>query len=257
MLEGYENHRMLGAIFSSAQLPDNGAGVPLGFGRKHGIWYLLIGRKTASASIADYMFYIYGQKRSASERSVVLTLSDEIGREFESAVKPVRIISVEESGSYNDLGFPTVMVDLSTGELMKGTNFNLGEPVENFIQKASAFSTGFPSPFHPDLNPFIKSLFLTRGLMLKPPLGRKFIMDNLVDDAYQHSVGIRKDTIKREFQELLRDLVASRVFKVKGKYITYLTDFTEYRRRFQRQYFPYIEKISKKTIFDYEGNPLY
>ena len=76
-------------------------------------------------------------------------------------------------------------------------------------------------------------------------------MENLLEETYQHSVGIKKDVIRRDFNEMLVGLIGAKVFHVKGDYLNYLTDLTEYRRRYQRLYIPYAEKISKRTIFDY------
>lgn len=251
IINNLETHRIMSSVFSAAQLSSQKGRVPIHFGHKGSVWYILIGRRSASASIADYLFYTYDQERSASERPSVLDLVDELNREYDSTIRPVKVISLKNSGEPVDIGFPVLMVDTSNGEIMKGTGYNLGEALDDIIETASLISPNFPYPYHPDLDTFIKSLFLTRGLSLKPPLSRKFIMENLVEDAYQHSIGVKKETIKRDFQELLREMVSSKVFRVKGTYVTYLTDITEYRRRFQREYISYLDKISKKTIFDY------
>lgn len=257
LIDAHYSHRLIGTVFSAGQLSNNGIGVPLGVGQKYGVWFVLIGRKTSSASIADYMFYTSGHGKLPSERSLVLTAAEEVDREYESTTRPIKIISTEDSVPSSDLGFPIVMADISTGELKKGANFNLGDAMDKFLLGSDGLSTSFPYPYHQDLDPFIRSLFLTRGLSIRPPLSRKFILEKLVEDAYQHSVGIRKDNVRRDFQDLLRDLVGSGVFRVRGKFITYLTDFTEYRRRFQRLYYSYVDRVSKRTIFDYEGEYLH
>lgn len=252
ILDNVETQRLVSRIFSLGQFPATGAGVPVGLGYRSGIWYVLLGRKTTSAVVADYLFYTYSLERSASERPSVLSLADQINREFESSARPVKIMSLDNSGDAGDAGFPSLMIDTRTGEMMTGTNFNLGDGLSGLIEASGGTPASFPHPFHPDLDPFVKSLFLTRGLRLKPPLGKRFILDNLVEDAYQHTVGVRRETVKKEFQDMMKVLVGSRVFHVKGNYVTYLTDFTEYRRRFQRRYIPYEEKISRRTIFDYD-----
>lgn len=249
-----ESHKLISAVFSALQLsPGKNTGT-IAFGHSGSLWYILAGRKTASASIADYMFYTNGQERSASERSSVLSMADEINRTHESSVRPVKLISLENSGEVSDMGFSSIMVDPKSGELMKGTNYSLGDTLAKPIEISSVVSSNFPHPFHPELDMFLKSLFLTRGLMIKPPLSRRFIMENLVEDTYQHSIGIKRDVIKREFQDILREMVGSRVFRVKGAYVTYLTDITEYRRRYQREYLSYMNRMSRKTIFDFDRN---
>lgn len=251
IVSNLENHRIISAVFSTAQLSGNRGIQPLSFGHRGSVWYILTGRRTPSAQIVDYMFYTYSQSKSASERPHVLDLVDELNRETESTIRPVKLISLEDSGETADIGFPVLMVDPSSGEILKGPGYNLGDSLDIYLEASVNAPSNFPYPYHTDLDVFIKALFLTRGLKLKPPLSRKFIMENLVEDTYQHSIGVKKETIKREFQETLRDMVGSKVFRVKGSYVTYLTDLTEFRRRFQREYLPYIDRISKKTIFDY------
>lgn len=246
-----DNHRIISSVFSAAQLSSDKGTLPLSFGHRGNIWYILSGRRTTSAAIVDYMFYTYEQDRSASERPAVLGLVDDLNREYDSSIRPVKLINLENSGDSTDIGFPVLMVDTDRGEIMKGAGYNLGNSLDDLIGAGSLMPSNFPHPYHLELDGFLKSLFLTRGLSLKPPLSRKFIMENLVEDTYQHSIGIKRETIKREFQEILREMVSSRVFRVKGAYVTYLTDMTEYRRRYQREYLSYIDKISKKTIFDY------
>lgn len=253
LISNLESQKLVSAVFSVGQMSRGGIGLPLEVGQKSGIWYVLIGRKTSSATVVDYMFYTPGYHRVSSERSTVLDMAEVINRKYDSSLKPVRLITLEESGESAETGFPSIMIDLKNGELMKGTNFNLGTSLDSFLEASTKISSNFPHPFHPDLDTFVKSLFLTRGLMLKPPLSRKFIMENLVEDAYQHSIGIRKETIRRDFQDILKEMVGSGVFRIKGAYVTYLTDFTEYRRRYQRKYVPYLDRISRRTIFDYES----
>lgn len=252
ILAQYETHRLISSIFQSAQVSGDQNFAPLEVGYSGGFWYVVAGRRTASASIADYIFFAGTGSKKLSDRVPVTELTNETNRKFEANARPVRIISVEDSGTNSDSGFPVIMIDTRTGELMKGSDYNLGTSLDPFIENGSKVSMYFPHPYHPELDFFVRSLFLTRGLMLKPPLKRKFIMENLVDDAYQHSVGIRRETIRRDFNEMLIGLIASKAFRVKGGYLTYLTDLTEYRRRYQRLYLPYAEKISKRTIFDYE-----
>lgn len=256
ILGSIETHRLISSVFTSGQSSGNRNLSPIYVGHEPGIWYVLLGRKTASASIADFMFYTYEQERSASERSAVLSLVDRLNRELDSSVRPLKLISVEDSGKSSDMGFPSLMVEPGSGEVMKGTGYNLGDALDPLFNASTILSSNFPYPYHPDLDMFIKSLFLTRGLRLKPPLSRKFILENLVEDAYEHSIGVKKESIRREFQEIMREMVGSKVFRIKGAYVTYLSDLTEYRRRYQREYISYLDRISRKTIFDYD-NRLY
>jgi hypothetical protein len=242
----------MSSVFQASQVSGDQNFAPLEVGYSGGLWYVIAGRKTPSASIADYIFFSGTGTKKMSDRVPVTDLTDVVNRKFEANARPVRIISVDDSGKISDSGFPVIMVDTRTGELMKGSDYNLGNSLDSFIENGSRVSMYFPHPYHPELDFFVRSLFLTRGLMLKPPLKRKFIMENLVEETYQHSVGVRRETIRKDFNEMLMGLIASKVFHVKGGYLTYLTDLTEYRRRYQRLYLPYAEKISKRTIFDYE-----
>ncbi len=253
ILRSIETHRLISSIFSSAQSSGSKTLRPISVGHHSGIWYVLTGRRTSSASIADFMFYTFGQERSASERSTVLSLVDELNRNLESSIKPVKLISVENSGNVPDMGFPSLMVETGSGEIMKGAGYNLGTVLDPMFEASTKLSSNFPYPYHPDLDKFIKSLFLTRGLRMKPPLSRKFILEKLVEDAYQHSIGVKRESIRREFQEIMKEMVGSKVFYIKGAYVTFLSDLTEYRRRYQREYLPYLDRISRKTIFDFEN----
>lgn len=253
ILKSVDIHRLISSVFSSTQLSGKKNLTPLSVGHKSGFWYILIGRKTLSASIADYMLYACGDEKSAYERSTILSLIDDFNRTLESTIKPIKLIDVNESGSSTDIGFPSLMVEKESGEIMKGTGYNLGEILDPLFQISSTLSPNFPYPYHPELDMFLKTLFLTRGLRLKPPLSRKFILENLVEDAYQHSIGVKKETIRRDFQEMLKEMIGSKVFRIKGTYVTYLSDLTEFRRRYQREYIPYLNRISRKTIFDYES----
>lgn len=253
ILRSIETQRLVSSVFSSAQSSGSKNLRPISVGHRPGIWYVLTGRRTSSASIADFMFYAYGQERSASERSTVLSLADELNRSLESSIKPVKLMSVEDSGNMPDMGFPSLMVEVGSGEIMKGAGYNLGSVLDPMFRASTKLSSNFPYPYHPDLDKFIKSLFLTRGLRLKPPVSRKFILENLVEDAYQHSIGVKREAIHREFQEIMKEMVGSKVFYTKGAYVTFLSDLTEYRRRYQREYLPYLDRISRKTIFDYDS----
>lgn len=245
-------HFLISTVFQASQISDDPNLAPLEVGCSSGIWYVVAGRRTTSARIADYVFFAGSASKKLSDRVPVMELTNETNRKFESNARPIRVISVDSSGDDPENGFPVLMVDPRTGELMKGASYNIGSSLDNFIQNGSRLSMYFPHPYHPQLDFFIRTLFLTRGLLLKPPLRRRFIMENLVEEAYQHSVGIKKETIRRDFHQMLMELIGSGVFHVKGEYINYLTDLTEYRRRYQRLYLPYAEKISRKTIFDYE-----
>lgn len=248
----YGTQRLISSVFQASQVSGDPSIAPLEVGHSGGIWYVVTGRRTASAKIADYIFFAGSATKKLSDRVPVMELTHEANRKFESNARPVRLISVNDSGENSDGGFPVIMFDPKTGELMKGANYNIGSSLDSFIENGSRISMYFPHPYHPQLDFFVRSLFLTRGLMLKPPLKRKFIMENLVEEAYEHSVGFKKETIRKDFHGVLTELVGSGVFHVKGGYINYLTDLTEYRRRYQRRYLPYAEKISRKTIFDYE-----
>lgn len=250
----YHTHRLISAVFQASQVSGDPNFAPLEVGFSRDIWYVVTGRRTTTARIADYIFFSGTSSRKLSDRVPVMELTDDANRKFESNARPLRIISVDDSGKISDGGFPVIMVDPRTGELMKGAGYNIGSALDNFIENGSRLSMYFPHPYHPQLDFFVKSLFLTRGLLLKPPLKRKFMMDNLVEEAYGHSVGIKKETIRKDFNEMLTELIGAGVFHVKGSYINYLTDLTEYRRRYQRLYLPYAEKLSRKTIFDYERN---
>lgn len=256
ILKSVETHKLISSVLTSTQYSENRNLSPLYIGHEPGIWYILVGRKTSTAQIADFLFYTYEHERSASERSTVLTLVDEHNRRLDSSIRPVKLISVNDSGKPLDMGFPSLMVETASGEIMKGSGYNIGDALDSIFQTSTTISSNFPYPYHPDLDTFIRTLFLTRGLRLKPPLSRKFILGDLVEDAYEHSIGIKRDTIRRDFQELVRELVGSKVFRIKGTYVTYLSDPTEFRRRYQRNYIPYLDKISRKTIFDYD-NRLY
>ncbi len=249
----YETQRLISTVFQAFQVSGDPNLAPLETGISGGMWYVVTGRRTASARIADYIFFVGSSFRKLSDRVPVTELTNNVNMRLESNARPVRVISVDHSGENLDGGFPVLMIDPRTGELMKGAGYNLGDILDSVLENGSSVSMYFPHPYHPQLDFFVRSMFLTRGLMLKPPLSRKFMMDNLVEEAYEHSVGIKKDTIRKDFHEMLMELIGSGVFRVKGEYLTYLTDFTEYRRRYQRLYLPYAEKISRKTIFDYEG----
>lgn len=252
ILRSVETHRLISSVFSSAQYSGNRNLTTLSVGHEPGIWYVLTGRKSPTNRIADYMFYTYDQERSASERSLVLSIVENLNRKMESSIKPIKLISVRDSGKPLDMGFPSLMVETSSGEIMKGAGYNLGDSLDSMFEASTSLSSNFPYPYHPDLDNFIKSLFLTRGLRLKPPLSRKFILENLVEDAYEYSIGIKKESIRRDFQDILKEMVGSKVFRIKGAYVTYLSDLTEFRRRYQREYITYIDRMSRKTIFDYE-----
>ena len=248
----YDTQRLISTVFQAFQVSGDPNIAPLETGVSGGIWYVVSGRRTASARIADYVFFVGSSSKKLSDRVPVMELTNDVNRRLESNARPVRVISVDYSGENMEGGFPVIMIDPRTGELMKGAGYNLGSTLDPMLDNDSTVSMYFPHPYHPQLDFFVRSMFLTRGLMLKPPLKRKFIMDNLVEEAYEHSVGVKKDTIRRDFHEMLLELIGSGVFHVKGEYLTYLTDLTEYRRRYQRLYLPYAEKISRKTIFDYE-----
>lgn len=253
ILKSIDTQRLISSIFSASRSSGGKNLSPISVGYRSGIWYILTGRKTSSASVADFMFYTFNQERSASERPMVLSLADELNRQLESNIRPVKLISVEDSGNTQDLGFPSLMIETKSGEIMKGAGYNLGSALDPMFKTSTVLSSNFPYPYHPDLDKFVKSLFLTRGLRLKPPLSRKFILENLVDDAYQYSLGVKRELIKRDFQDIMKEMVGSKVFYIKGAYVTYLSDLTEYRRRYQREYIPYLDRISRKTIFDYES----
>lgn len=252
IMANYETHMLMSSVFQASQISGDQNFAPLEAGYYSGLWYVVSGRRTTTARIADYIFFAGTTSKKLSERVPVMELTNDTNRKYESNARPVRVISVEESGNSTDSGFPIIMVDARSGELMKGAGYNIGGSLDSFIENGSSVSMYFPHPYHPQLDYFVRSLFLTRGLSLKPPLKRKFIMENLVEEAYEHSVGIKKETIRKDFSEMLTELIGSGVFHVKGGYVNYLTDLTEYRRRYQRRYLPYAEKISRKTIFDYE-----
>ena len=249
------NHTIIGEVFSRLQDGHEITGlIPLDFGLRSNAWYILAGRKSGAMCIGDFLFYTFSEDRKASERSIVTEIIGGLQERFGSGIRAVKLITPGDVGkTVGGSNNPAISMDVSAGTL----NFTGGstEGFEAVMKLASAEvprMINFPSPYHPDLDPLIRSLFLTRNLLLMQPINRNLIVTHSLNDAYENSIGIRKDQIKRDFQDLLKNIVGAGIFKSRGQYLYYPANFDEYRRRFIKRYYNYMEKISKTTIFDYD-----
>ncbi len=249
------NHTIISEVFSRLQAGHEITGLtPLELGFHSPAWYVLAGRRSGATHIGNFLFYTFSEDRKAPERSIVTEIIDGLQERFGSGIRAVKLLAPGKTvKTAGDSQNPAISMDVSAGTLkFTGGSTEGFEAVVRLAGTEAPRMINFPSPYHPDLDPLIKSLFLTRNLLLKPPINRNLIMAHSLNDAYENSIGIRKDQIRRDFQDLVRNIVGAGVFKSRGQYLYYPTNFDEYRRRFIKQFYNYMEKISKTTIFDYD-----
>lgn len=111
----------------------------------------------------------------------------------------------------------------------------------------------FPHPYISGLDPLIKFSFvsLNYARIGKSPLNS--VLYETSSEAYAYSVGLERDVIKADLAELLIDMDRAGLITAKGNEIYFPKNGAKFQRTFVRKYWDYVEKIGKRTLFDFEN----
>ncbi len=112
----------------------------------------------------------------------------------------------------------------------------------------------FPHPYHPSLDPFIKFAFISLNGARSGKDSFADVLNESVQGAYSFSVGISAEQIRAELLELIKDMDRAGIITARGNEIYFPKNEERLRKSFIRKYWDYVEKIGKRTLFDFEAH---
>lgn len=113
--------------------------------------------------------------------------------------------------------------------------------------------SNFPHPYHMNLDPLIKFRFLSLNNSRTGKYSLAEVLHETATQAYSLSVNQERENIRSDLLDLITDLDKAGVITAKGNEIYFPRNGERLEKAFIRKYWDYVEKIGKRTLFDFEA----
>lgn len=110
----------------------------------------------------------------------------------------------------------------------------------------------FPYPSFSCMSPFQRFLSMTHGLSVSSPVRRNMILDSSVAEMSMLSVDESRDEVRRSNAHTLSLMISSKTVIENAKGVHLPKSLSEFMKRYRTRFNPYIQRIRKSTIFDFE-----
>ena len=222
--------------------------VPLDFAHRGDIWYCIVGRKSLDAAVYDYLFYSSASRNEGRDLQAVANILADI---VSAGLKAPQPVMVGEKTRMKTAGkFPAIWFndDFTTLQIVPGQT---NEVDLSFLKNPDLVLAPSYPVYHSEMPEFQKSMIITRGLCIRPPVEASELASSAVNAAYSKSFNVSKEVIRRDITSFIERLVKSGTFIQRGNYIFYPYDESTFRRRYVRRYLGFMDKIRRTTIFDF------
>lgn len=120
------------------------------------------------------------------------------------------------------------------------------------IEHSMGFPTIFPLPSFSAMSPFMRFICMTHGLSVASPVRKSLLLDSSVAEMSAFSIDESRDDVRRSNTYALALMVSSRTVIENSKGIHLPQGFPEFMKRYRNRLIPYLQRIRKNTIFDFE-----
>ncbi|AKA47897.1 hypothetical protein IX51_01005 [uncultured archaeon] len=154
--------------------------------------------------------------------------------------------------------FPVEMIWLISTEKSTARAMIKGETSDEFLKKLSSdegmrIIGNFPHPYISQLDPLVKFAFISLNYARTGKASLPTILYESSAEAYAFSVGEEREMIRADFSELLQDLDKAGLITARANEIYFPKNSKKFQRSFIRRYWDYVEKLGKRTLFDFES----
>lgn len=160
----------------------------------------------------------------------------------------------------------TSMEKTGTGHLIRlmldSLEFQVGiEGSREITEKITALPQGsineylagaFPFPSFSSMSLFQRFLCMTHGLSVSSPVRRNLILDTSVAEMSILSVDESRDEVRRSNAHALSLMISSKAVIENAKGVHLPRSLNEFMKRYRTRLKPYLLRIRKSTIFDFE-----
>lgn len=128
-------------------------------------------------------------------------------------------------------------------------HFFAAKPVQDEIR----FIDNFPHPYSTQLDPLIKFAFVSLNYARVGKASLSTVLYESTAEAYTYSVGEERETIRNDLSELVQDMDKAGVITARSNEIYFPKNSQRLQKTFIRKYWDYVEKLGKRTLFDFES----
>ncbi len=143
-------------------------------------------------------------------------------------------------------------VNRITWKITKPAGTHFDTKLNSAIKNGLGFLDIFPLPYTEFMHPLLKYKIMNLNYFYTGKHRIQDVISKATDYAYLNSVGIERQKIKLDFTSLVRVMIRSGIISSSGDYLT-LSSAPGFEIKFLGKYYDFIEKSSKRTLFDYES----
>lgn len=143
-------------------------------------------------------------------------------------------------------------VNRITWKILKLAGTHFDSSLNAALKNGLEFLDIFPLPYTEYMHPLLKYRILNLNSFYTGRHRLTYIISMAADYAYLNSVGIEKQRIKADFTSLIRTMIRSGILASNGDFVSFPVS-PGFDMKFLRRYYDFMEKSSKKTLFDYES----
>ncbi len=221
--------------------------------------------KVVSQKESAETLHVYAPPDLSDETTLESLKSKLIGDREESkksSEKFLSAVAIMESGPLK----PERAIELSGAEMAwifspENSTVNIvakgktGDPsLDSMVSGAGTrIMDNFPHPYISNLDPLIKFSFISLNYARTGKSSLSTVLYESSSEAYAYSVGQERDRIRSDFSELLADMDKAGLITARGNETYFPKNGAKFERAFIRKYWDYVEKIGKRTLFDFES----
>lgn len=154
------------------------------------------------------------------------------------------------STSYNLVIWSVSQVE---GRIRKIYGNHLNSSTDRIMTSGLYFPEIYPFPYYEFMHPLLKFEVFNMGFSIKGKQSLRQVLDAATEMAYYYSVGYERQRIRGDLSDLVRSMIRMGIVSGKAETVNLPSSLSSFTENFIRKYASYIERASKKTIFDFES----
>lgn len=249
-----EQHKLLSAAYSLLQQNFDKIGYRISEFTKEELYSKLKARSAGNPEGMPEIF-IYTFSGGLSVQDLNASISADLKDAPNSGKKPLSVVIGNE---FEGSGTPSS--DIILGLSRDGTDISLysgsvvDSPLDSVFREGHANILGnYPHPYNTNLDPLIKFRFLSLNHSRNGKYSLVSILHETSDQAYALTVNQDREIIRADLQELLTDMDRAGIITARGNEIYFPKNSEKLEKSIIRRYWDYVEKIGKRTLFDFEA----
>ena len=113
-------------------------------------------------------------------------------------------------------------------------------------------AASFPFPSFSAMSPFQRFLCMTHGLSVSSPVRRSLILESSVAEMSLLTLDETREEVRRSNSHALSLMISSKAVIENAKGVHLPQSLNEFMKRYRTRLIPYLLRIRKSTIFDFE-----